>query len=68
MRVLQGRLHAFLVVQLLVHGVFGLVRAGLDADVDAVSPGKGAEEADAEGEAWCEHERSECEGGRERGA
>lgn len=53
MRVLQSSLYALLVVQLLVDRVLGLVRAGLDADVDAVSSWKGAEEADAEGEAWC---------------
>jgi hypothetical protein len=52
MAVLQRGLDALLVVELLVDRMLALVRALLDADVDAVPRGQGAQKTDAEGEAW----------------
>lgn len=52
MVILQRSLHTLLVVELLVDRVLALVRALLDADVDAVPRGQGAQKTDAEGEAW----------------
>lgn len=49
--VLERSLHTLLVVQLLVHGVLGLVGALLDAQVDAVPRRQGAQQAHAEREA-----------------
>lgn len=43
MPVLQGSLHTLFVIQLLVHGMLGLMRAFLDAKVNAVPRRQGAE-------------------------
>lgn len=53
MTVLQRGLHPLLVVELLVDGVLGLVRAGFDADVDPEARWKSTHEPDTKGEA-CE--------------
>lgn len=52
MLVLQRRSHPLFVVELLVDGVLGLVRAGFDPEVDPVPSGEGPHEPYSEREAW----------------
>lgn len=52
MLVLQRSTNPLFVVQLLIDGMFRLVRAGLDAQVYPIARRECAHESDAEGEAW----------------